>query len=297
MRPGLPARRRSANLYRVIPLKDSNSAGRPPVVTTALIVLSLLILCWQLTLSGEDSSSPVLAAEHVSKRDQAAIELGAIPFRLTHPGSECGIGSEGIVCGQDGLVEAGGTVGTEVPDDLGQAPWWVTPMTSAFLHADILHVAITMLFLWIFGGAVEMLVGGRRLLLLYLAAAYAAAYAQSFLDPAATGPVIGAGGAVAGALGAYVVLRPRGRVVTISGIPGFGGLLEVPAVLVILGWFGLMLIPGVGNLASTDIASGGTAYLAHVGGFAVGLAAGLVLARRRPSGSGSPATPGAIAAG
>ena len=280
----------------MIPLKDSLTSGPLPRVTIALIVLNLLVLGWQLTLPGDDSSSSELAAEHVSKRDQAAIELGAIPFRLTHPGSECGIGSEGIVCGEDGLVEAGGTVGTAIPDNLEQAPWWLTPLTSMFLHADLLHVAINMLFLWIFGGAVEGLIGGRRFLPLYLAAGYAAAYAQSFLDPAATGPVIGAAGAVAGALGAYMVLRPRGRVVTISVIPFFAGLLEVPALVLIATWFGLQLIPGVGNLASTDIASGGTAYLAHVGGFVVGLAAGWMIARRGLRGSGSAAAPGAVAA-
>ena len=173
---------------------------------------------------------------------------GAIPYRLTHPGSECGIGSEGIVCGEDGLVEAGGTVGTTIPDDLDQAPWWMTPLTSMFMHADILHVAINMLFLWIFGGAVEALMGRGRFLALYLTAGYVAAYSQALLDTAATGPVIGAAGAIAGALGAYAMLRPRGRIVSISFVPFFAGLFEVPAVALILAWFGLQLIPGVGNL-------------------------------------------------
>jgi membrane associated rhomboid family serine protease len=280
----------------LIPLKDSLTSGPVPRVTIALIVLNLLVLGWQLTLSGKDASTPELAAEHVSKRDQAAIERGAIPFRLTHPGSECGIGSEGIVCGTDGLVEAGGTVGTEIPDNLDMAPWWLTPLTSAFLHADVLHVAVNVLFLWIFGGAVEALVGGRRFLLLYLVAAYLAAYAQGFLDPSATGPLIGAAGAVSGALGAYLVLRPRGRVVTLSVVPLFAGLFEVPAVVLAVAWFALQLLGGVGSLASTDIASGGGAYLAPVGGFVVGLAAGWLLGRRRRAGSGSPAAPGAVAA-
>lgn len=281
----------------VIPLKDSATQGRPPRVTIALIVVGFLVLCWQLTLSGEDSTSPQLAAEHVSKRDQAAIELGAIPFRLTHPGSACGIGSEGIVCGENDLVEAGGTVGTLIPDNLDQVPWWLTPTTATFLDADILHFAITMLFLWIFGVAVERLIGGARFLLLFLVAGYGAAYAQSFVDPAATGPVIGAAGAVSGALGAYIVLRPRGRIVTLSVVPGFGGLLLIPAAIVIAGWFALQLIPGVGNLASTDIASGGGAYLAHVGGFAVGVLAGWIAARSGRVRRGSTAAPGAVAAG
>ncbi|MCB0876272.1 MAG: rhomboid family intramembrane serine protease [Solirubrobacterales bacterium] len=280
----------------MFPLKDSRAQGPPPRVTIALILVSLLVLGWQLTRSGDDSSSPKLAAEHVTKRDQAAIEFGAIPFRLTHPGSSCGISSEGIVCGENGLVEAGGTVGTPVPDNLDQAPWWLTPLTATFLHADFLHFAITMLFLWIFGGAVEGLIGGRRFLLLYLVSAYAAAYSQSFLDPAATGPIIGAAGAVSGALGAYVVLRLRGRIVTLSLVPYFAGLLLVPSVVVIACWFALQLIPGVGNLAETDIASGGTAYLAHVGGFAFGLLAGLLIARGGRVRRGSAASPGAIAA-
>ncbi len=281
----------------MIPLKDNLTFGPLPRVTIALIVLNLLVLGWQLTLSGDASSSPELAAEHVSKRDQAAIELGAIPYRLTHPGSECGIGSEGIVCGEDGLVEAGGTIGTSIPDDLDQAPWWVTPLTSMFMHADALHVAINMLFLWIFGGAVEALLGRGRFLALYLTAGYVAAYSQALLDTAATGPVIGAAGAIAGALGAYAMLRPRGRIVSISFVPFFAGLFEVPAVALILAWFGLQLIPGVGNLASTDLASGGTAYLAHVGGFVYGLATVRLFARgrvirKRPV--GPPSAPGAL---
>ncbi|HET6830591.1 MAG TPA: rhomboid family intramembrane serine protease [Solirubrobacterales bacterium] len=282
----------------MIPLKESLTSGPLPRVTIALIVVNLLVLGWQLTLSGNDSSTPELAAEHVSKRDQAAIELGAIPFRLTHPGSACGIGSEGIVCGEDGLVEAGGTVGTSIPDNLDQAPWWLTPITSMFLHADVLHVAINMLFLWIFGGAVEALIGPRRFFVLYLAAGFLAAYAQSLIDPAATGPLIGAAGAVSGALGAYLVLRPRGRVVTLSVVPLFAGLLEAPVLLLALVWFALQLLGGVGNLASTDIASGGSAYLAHVGGFAVGLVAGWLITRHGPTGSssGSPAAPGAVPA-
>jgi rhomboid family protein len=280
----------------LIPLKDSLTSGPLPRVTIALIVVNLLVLGWQLTLSGTGASTTELAAEHVSKRDQAAIELGAIPFRLTHPGSECGIGSEGIVCGEDGLVEAGGTVGTAVPANLDQAPWWLTPLTSAFLHADVLHVAINVLFLWIFGGAVEALIGGRRFLSLYLAAGYLAAYAQSFLDPSATGPLIGAAGAVSGVIGAYLVLRPRGRVVTLSVLPLFGGVLEAPAAILAVVWFGLQLVGGVGSLASTDIASGGGAYLAPLGGFAVGLAAGWLIVRRGPTGRGPAAAPGAVAA-
>ena len=280
----------------MIPLKDNLTTGPAPRVTILLIVLNLLVLGWQLTLSGNASSSPELAAEHVSKRDQAAIELGAIPYRLTHPGSECGIGSEGIVCGRDGLVEAGGTVGTAIPDDLDQAPWWLTPLTSTFVHADVLHVAINMLFLWIFGGAVEALLGRGRFLALYVLAGYFAAYSQALLDPSATGPLIGAAGAVSGALGAYVVLRPRGRIVSLSGVPFFAGLFEVPAIALVVAWFGLQLIPGVGNLGSTDLASGGTAYLAHVGGFLFGLLAARLLARGRPVGEpvDPPSAPGAL---
>lgn len=281
----------------MIPLKDNLTAGPLPRVTIALIVLNLLVLGWQLTLPGDSSSSAKLAAEHVSKRDQAAIELGAIPYRLTHPGSQCGISSEGIVCGQEGLVEAGGTVGTRIPDNLSQAPWWLTPLTSMFMHADVLHVAINMLFLWIFGGAVEALLGRGRFLALYLAAGYVAAYAQTALDPSATGPLIGAAGAVAGALGAYAMLRPRGRVVSLSLVPFFAGLFEVRALVLILVWFGLQLIPDVGNLASTDIDSGGTAYLAHLGGFVFGFLTVRLFARGRPitrRPADPPSAPGAL---
>ena len=166
------------------------------------------------------------------------------------------------------------------------------------MHADVLHVAIDMLFLWIFGGAVEALLGRGRFLALYVAAGYFAAYSQALLDPSATGPLIGAAGAVSGALGAYVVLRPRERIVSLSGVPFFAGLFEVPAIALVVAWFGLQLIPGVGNLASTDLASGGTAYR-RIGGFLFGILAARLLARGRPVGEpiDPPSAPGALPTG
>ncbi len=257
----------------MIPLKDNIPTGVTPRVTIALIVACLLVLGWQLTLSGNVSSTEKLAVAGVSKRDQASIEYGAIPFRLMHPGAECGVTTQSIVCGHDGITEAGGPDGTPIPDDLDEPPWWITPLTSMFMHYDVLHVTINLLFLWIFGAALEARLGRARTLAFYLLAGIVAAFTQAVLAPDSTGPVIGAAGAVAGLLGGYMLLRPRGRIVTLSLVPLFGGTNEIPAWFVVVVFFGLQLIPGFGNLVTPDVASGGTAYLAHFGGFLFGLLA------------------------
>ncbi len=150
-----------------------------------------------------------------------------------------------------------------------------------FLHADILHIAGNMLFLWVFGNNVEDAMGRGRFVLFYLLAGIAAVYAQSALDASSTGPTIGASGAVAGVLGAYAVLHPRARVLSVVFIIFFVTLIEIPAMILLAIWFALQFIPAVGQLATPDVAGeGGIAYLAHVGGFIFGLATIHLFARR-----------------
>lgn len=267
----------------MIPLKDNIPTGCLPVVTIGLIVANLLVLGWQLTLSGDVSSTEKLAAAGVSKRDQASIEYGAIPYRLMHPGSSCGVTTQSIVCGHGGVTEAGGPEGTPIPEDLNEPAWWITPLTSMFMHYDLLHAAINLLLLWVFGAAIEARMGRGRLLGFYLLAGIVAAFTQGVLVAESTGPVIGAAGAVAGLLGGYMLLRPRGRIVSLSLVPYFGGIQEIPAWLVVAVFFGLQLIPGFGNLVTPDVAEGGTAYLAHFGGILFGLlAVRLFMIGRKP---------------
>ncbi len=263
----------------MIPLKDNIPGVGFPLITVLLIALNVAVFVWQLSLPTDRASTPELAAAGVSERDQASIEHGAIPYRITHPGSECGVTPEGIVCGSAGQIEAGPRAGRPLPDNLAEPPWWQTLFSSMFMHAGFLHIAGNMLFLWIFGNNVEGSMGRAGFLLFYLLAGLVAVYAQALLDPGATGPTIGASGAVAGVLGAYALLFPRARVLTIVLVVFFATLIEIPALVLLAAWFLLQFIPAVGQLTLQEGGGGGIAYLAHVGGFLFGLAVAALIGR------------------
>jgi membrane associated rhomboid family serine protease len=141
--------------------------------------------------------------------------------------------------------------------------------TSMFMHAGLAHIAGNMLYLWIFGDNVEDSLGPVRYLALYLIGGVVAALTHLLTNPGSQVPTVGASGAIAAVLGAYLVLFPQSRVVT--AIP-FGRLMRVTTVpaLVVLGlWFVLQLFSGVLSLGGPDV--GGVAFWAHVGGFVAGL--------------------------
>jgi membrane associated rhomboid family serine protease len=151
----------------------------------------------------------------------------------------------------------------------------VTIVTAMFLHGGFLHLAGNMLFLWIFGDNVEDALGHGRFLVFYLACGVFAMLLQAFLSPGSTVPNLGASGAIAGVLGAYFVLYPRARVVTVVPLFFLFPLVEVPAGLYLLGWFLLQFWMGSSQLASAGrgvAAQGGVAFWAHVGGFVAGVA-------------------------
>ena len=263
----------------MIPLKDNVRTRVVPVVTLALIAINLLAFLWQLTYSDSRASSLELSVAGVSERDALTIEHGAVPFRLAHPGSECGVTAEDIVCGEGALTTEEGSELIRVPDDLEQPAWWTTPLTSMFMHVDLLHFLVAMVGLLIFGRTVEATLGRGRFLLLYLLSGLAAIYLQVLWDPNATGPIIGASGAVAGVLGAYAVAYARARIVTLAVVPLFGTLVEIPAYLVIAAWFVLELVPGLGRTATPDVADEAITYLSHVAVFALAALAGRFLIR------------------
>jgi membrane associated rhomboid family serine protease len=259
-------------------------------VTVLLIAVNLGFFIWQLTFSGSDYSSPELRQLGVSERDENSVEFGAIPYRILHPGKDCAFGvgeSSGtqeadIVC--EGTKEYAAARSSGNPFDTYSNPaWFVTIFTSMFMHGGLLHIAFNMLFLWIFGNNVEDAMGRGRYLGFYLLAGIAAVYSQAALDPGGTLPTIGASGAIAGVLGAYALLLPRARVLTLIFIIFFVTLIEIPAYVMLGIWFVLQFIPAVGQVAIPDVTgSGGVAYFAHVGGFVFGLALVKLFARRRP---------------
>jgi membrane associated rhomboid family serine protease len=146
-------------------------------------------------------------------------------------------------------------------------PAWMTIFTSMFLHGGWWHIAGNMLFLWIFGNNVEDVLGRGRFLLLYLACGAAAAMAQALPNPASTLPMVGASGAIAGILGAYLLLYPWANVHVFVWIVIFFRLITVPAWIVLGLWFAMQLLSGV----TTPAGAPGVAFWAHVGGFISGL--------------------------
>lgn len=149
---------------------------------------------------------------------------------------------------------------------------FATLFTSMFMHGGFLHLLFNMWSLFIFGDNIEDRLGKLRYLLFYLVCGLGAAVAQFLVDPSSRIPMIGASGAIAGVLAAYLRLFPRARVVTLIPLLIFFFIREIPAVVFILIWFALQVLSGLGSLAPAAAgAQGGVAFFAHIGGFVAGL--------------------------
>ena len=144
-----------------------------------------------------------------------------------------------------------------------------TPLiTSMFLHGGWFHVIFNMLYLWIFGDNIEDKLGPVRFLLFYLLCGIAGNLAHVFIDPTSPIPLVGASGAIAGLLGAYVITFPRARVTSLFFVLFFFFIRDIPAIYFILFWFALQVINGVSSLG---IMGSTTAWWAHIGGFVFGI--------------------------
>ncbi len=223
----------------MIPLRDRNPTRRTPIVTFALLGACFAAFAIELSVT---ASGGERALEGFFER------WAAIPADITS------------------ALEAG--------DYTGQAI--VGMFTSMFLHGGWLHLLGNMLFLWIFGNNVEDRLGPVLFLLFYLAGGVAAVLAQVAIDPQSEIPLVGASGAIAAALGAYIVLFPGARILSLVFLGFFYQLLEVPAIIVLGFWFALQLLSGVASF-DAETAQGGVAFFAHIGGFVFGLAVGVVL--------------------
>jgi membrane associated rhomboid family serine protease len=232
----------------VLPLRDNVPTRAFPIVTVALIVANFIVWFWELSSPGVDY--------HVAQD-------GYYP------------------CSVDGPCEAI-QVGNHIFRD--HLSWWEGTFTSMFLHGSWEHILGNMLFLWIFGNNVEDALGRVRFLFWYLAAGVAATALQTFVTLSfgsqqdASIPNIGASGAIAGVLGAYLVLLPNARVLTLIF---FFILREIPAMWFLGIWIVLQLWLGGVGLTHPD-QTGGVAVFAHIGGFAFGLLTVNLVAKRRP---------------
>jgi membrane associated rhomboid family serine protease len=148
----------------------------------------------------------------------------------------------------------------------------LTIVISMFLHGSLMHIGSNMLYLWIFGDNVEDRLGHGKYLLFYLLCGFGATIAHAIFSPASRIPSIGASGAIAGVLGAYLLLYPHARVMTLIPIFFFITFREIPAVIILGLWFVLQLFSGVGSLGVPDAQDmGGVAWFAHIGGFVLGM--------------------------
>jgi membrane associated rhomboid family serine protease len=258
----------------MFPLRDTNPTHRTPYVTLGLIAVNVLIfLFWQPTFGGGEN--PELAQQTFFWCQ------GEIPFEVTHQTS---LAEGGAEAARAIRADYPGLPPRELQDYLGnecaQKSWLASLFVSMFLHGGWLHIAGNLLFLWIFGNNIEDRLGHVRYLLFYVAGGLAAAALQVAIGPDSTIPNVGASGAIAAVLGAYLFLYPQARVLT-AVFFFFITMVELPAIVVLGLWFVLQFLNGVGGLGAE--VNGGVAYWAHVGGFVFGFAIALVFLRRRAS--------------
>ena len=212
----------------MIPISDRNPTRRFPVTNLTLIAVNSVVFLYELSLKSR-------------QLDRLILTWGVVPnnvlFALTHP--------------------------AQAP-----LPIWVTLITSQFIHAGWLHIVGNMIFLWVFGDNVEDVLGSFSYLIFYLVSGVAAGIAQVLVGGPGDVPSIGASGAIAGVLGAYLLLYPWARISILLPIFIIFWTIDLPAVLVIGWWFIQQAFYGVAALSTT--AAGGVAFWAHVGGFITG---------------------------
>ncbi len=236
----------------MIPIRDSVRSRTIPYVNLTIIAANLLVFVYELTLGS--GLNRFLCDWGVISRD--VTNFFAPPHRPEFVLGPCGLSSSPV-----------------------EADVLLRPFTAMFIHAGWLHILGNMLFLWIFGDNVEDALGHLRYLLFYLICGLAADAAQVFMTPNDLLPAVGASGAIAGVMGAYLVLYPRANIAVLVPLLILLGAIYIPAVLLIGVWFLIQLFSGVASIGYATGGSGGVAWWAHIGGFLVGM---LLIALFRP---------------
>jgi rhomboid family protein len=190
--------------------------------------------------------------------------------------------SQGSEARLQSFITAWGVVPREITSGHDLAPLiplpvYSTLITSMFLHGGWAHILGNMLYLWIFGDNLEAVMGHLRYFIFYMVCGIAAGLAQIVSNPHSTVPSVGASGAISGVLAGYLVMFPRNRVRVLMR----GGIVAVPAFVMLGLWILIQLVSGIGSLAHTE-QTGGVAYMAHIGGFVAGLVLVKVFAAGRP---------------
>lgn len=224
----------------MVPLRDDNPAQLRPYVTYGLIALNIVIFLYEASLAPEQL--------------QGFFRVAAlVPCELS---------------------------GSCVSTTSQMIPEWLTLITSQFLHGGFLHLAGNMLFLWIFGNNVEDKLGHIKYLIFYLACGVLAALTQWYFSMGSQIPSLGASGAIAGVMGAYILRFPRAQILTLVPLGPFITFPRIPAFFFLGIWFVQQALYGVASLdapSQIGMESGGIAYWAHAGGFVFGAVLGPIL--------------------
>ena len=235
----------------VMPLRDDDTDRQTlPVVTYALIAVNVLV--WLIELS--------LGEKFING-------YSTVPFEITHNTDLVGMQT----------VHAGGQ---SIPIQLfpGPTPIYLTLLSSMFMHASWAHIGGNMLYLWIFGDNIEDRIGHAKFLVFYLICGLAASAAEILFMSSSKIPSLGASGAIAGVLGAYLVLFPKRQIRVLMA----GRVVNMPAFMVLGLWILLQIFSQISIVGAE---SGGVAYMAHIGGFVAGLVLiSLLGGRRAPAG-------------
>jgi membrane associated rhomboid family serine protease len=181
--------------------------------------------------------------------------------------------------GLNGFIDTWGLVPVHLTANTGNLEAWLNVFTAMFIHGGWLHILSNMWVLFIFGDNVENRMGGTNYLIFYLLSGVAAALLQAFLLPTSAIPMVGASGAIAGVLGAYMLLFPQARVVSLVPILFIFTTVELPAVIFLLLWFGIQLLSGFLTLGGAT--GSGVAWWAHIGGFLFGILTVFFFTQRR----------------
>lgn len=222
----------------MVPLSDDNPISTTPVVVYALLALNVAIFLYEISLS-----EPAL--------QQFFNTWAIVPAELT------------------GSFDAGAIAAERE---------WITLISSQFLHGGWFHVGGNMLYLWVFGNNIEDQLGPVKFLLFYLVCGALAGLAQWVIDPTSVIPTLGASGAIAGIMGAYIIRFPRAKIVTLIPLFIFFTTFRIPAIFFLGWWFIQQAFYSAASLGATaDMGSGGIAYWAHAGGFVVGAILGPML--------------------
>ena len=232
----------------MIPIGDQMTTRGTPYVNIALIAVNFLVFFYELTLSTQ-ATFRVPSELNLWFQD-----WGAVPACITDTlGLKPDVDPRALafLCNEDRVL--------------------VTPFTAMFVHVGWLHILGNMLFLWVFGDNIEDALGHVRYLLFYLVVGLAATATQVALSMNDFVPMVGASGAIAGVMGAYIVMYPHARITVIIPFLWFLGPAYMPALALIGIWFFIQLVSGVGSIGYATGGGGGVAWWAHIGGFLTGL--------------------------